>query len=388
MGNVWGRPRAGAISGLALPLTQTGMPDVTANLDPAMLMRFGGAAVPQDPNKMGVAKPAFLTDNGIRSLWTGSNPDSPQWANDLGEGMNTAMMAAPHLGMIKAYHGSPHDFDAFDMSKIGTGEGAQAYGHGLYVAENPKVAEAYKEAGPAPAAFYDRINAQLSSVANEIDKAKTDYARTRDPASKTAWMDAAKRYDGLMEERSKGVGKTYEVSLDAHPDEFLDWDKPLSEQSPQVQAALNKVLAPEQRAAGIGPATITPRTLEEVQAFRAAGIKGIRYADQGSRWRPEDLTYWQGQLKLYENAAKKLPNDPTVQENLANAQAKIAEHQAHKPTSNFVVFDDRTISILKKYGLAGLTAGLGASAGMMNMPPPAQPEQKKPTPVALLGVRG
>ena len=45
---------------------------------------------------------------------------------------------------IKAYHGSPHDFDAFDMSKIGTGEGAQAYGHGLYFAENPKVAEGYR----------------------------------------------------------------------------------------------------------------------------------------------------------------------------------------------------------------------------------------------------
>jgi len=27
---------------------------------------------------------------------------------------------------IRAYHGSPHDFDRFDMSKIGTGEGAQA----------------------------------------------------------------------------------------------------------------------------------------------------------------------------------------------------------------------------------------------------------------------
>jgi hypothetical protein len=29
-----------------------------------------------------------------------------------------------------AYHGTPHEFDQFDMSKIGTGEGAQAYGHG------------------------------------------------------------------------------------------------------------------------------------------------------------------------------------------------------------------------------------------------------------------
>jgi hypothetical protein len=30
---------------------------------------------------------------------------------------------------ITAYHGSPHSFDQFDLSKIGTGEGAQAYGH-------------------------------------------------------------------------------------------------------------------------------------------------------------------------------------------------------------------------------------------------------------------
>src|SRR5215471_20243846 len=40
---------------------------------------------------------------------------------------------------IRAYHSSPHDFDRFDMSKIGTGEGAQVYGQGLYFAENPAV---------------------------------------------------------------------------------------------------------------------------------------------------------------------------------------------------------------------------------------------------------
>src|SRR5690606_14870554 len=47
---------------------------------------------------------------------------------------------------IRAYHGSPHDFDRFDMSKIGTGEGAQAYGHGLYFAEAEDVARSYRDA--------------------------------------------------------------------------------------------------------------------------------------------------------------------------------------------------------------------------------------------------
>src|SRR5690349_16750001 len=47
-------------------------------------------------------------------------------------------------GSIRAFHGSPHVFDAFDASKIGTGEGAQAYGHGLYYAESPEVAASYR----------------------------------------------------------------------------------------------------------------------------------------------------------------------------------------------------------------------------------------------------
>lgn len=33
-----------------------------------------------------------------------------------------------------AWHGTPHDFDEFKLNKIGTGEGAQAYGWGLYFA--------------------------------------------------------------------------------------------------------------------------------------------------------------------------------------------------------------------------------------------------------------
>lgn len=46
---------------------------------------------------------------------------------------------------IRAFHGSPHDFDRFSLESIGTGEGAQAYGHGLYFAENEAVARGYRD---------------------------------------------------------------------------------------------------------------------------------------------------------------------------------------------------------------------------------------------------
>ena len=40
-----------------------------------------------------------------------------------------------------AWHGSPHDFDTFDLGAIGTGEGNQAHGWGLYFAKDKKIAE-------------------------------------------------------------------------------------------------------------------------------------------------------------------------------------------------------------------------------------------------------
>ena len=53
------------------------------------------------------------------------------------------------------WHGSPHKFlptgknplGEFDSVHIGKGEGAQAYGHGLYLADTQGVAKSYNEAG-------------------------------------------------------------------------------------------------------------------------------------------------------------------------------------------------------------------------------------------------
>lgn len=44
-----------------------------------------------------------------------------------------------------AWHGSPHDFDKFDLGAIGTGEGNQAHGWGLYFAKDKKVSKQYKD---------------------------------------------------------------------------------------------------------------------------------------------------------------------------------------------------------------------------------------------------
>lgn len=75
-----------------------------------------------------------------------------------GEMLDIAAGHDPRIAeSIEAFHGSPHDFERFDVGKIGEGEGAQSYGHGLYMAESPSVAESYRTAvtsGNVPAAAH------------------------------------------------------------------------------------------------------------------------------------------------------------------------------------------------------------------------------------------
>ena len=193
------------------------------------------------------------------------------------------------------WHGSPHKFDAFDSSKIGTGEGAQAYGHGLYLAESPEVAKGYTASTTNGFGLPD---GNVQGVANLIANRGEDAARK--------WFSnlgndleptIAKAKDAINQNSS-----LYKVDLpDEHIARMLDWDKPLSQQAPDVQSALNGIeknfseipdfnlrkwmdadpLASTwhnilQRDLGADPAMIT-NTLKE------RGITGIKYLDGGSR---------------------------------------------------------------------------------------------------------
>ncbi|HKO32274.1 MAG TPA: hypothetical protein VJY85_00870, partial [Candidatus Limnocylindria bacterium] len=116
------------------------------------------------------------------------------------------------VGAIKAYHGSPHSFDRFDMSKIGTGEGAQAYGHGLYFAGNEGVARSYRD---------------TLSRAHGVG--------ITDPATGRVYKPGDPYYDDAAKMLGR-PGKMYEVNLDVEPHQLLDWDKTV--QSPHVQNVL------------------------------------------------------------------------------------------------------------------------------------------------------
>ena len=70
----------------------------------------------------------------------------------------------------KAWHGSPHDFDRFDLGAIGTGEGAQVHGWGLYFAANREMSEGYIER------LSDVIGHEIAKDGSIVQKSDEEWA--------------------------------------------------------------------------------------------------------------------------------------------------------------------------------------------------------------------
>jgi len=154
------------------------------------------------------------------------------------------------------------------MKHIGTGEGEQAYGHGLYFAEDPKVAGTYKQATGTQSAFGNY--AMTDDARTELQKISASYDKQGDWLSAGAIDElttgdfepsiirkqlisnatdegvdvnlTVKRFDDAVKKAESYQGHLYEVDI---PDEqiakMLDWDKPLSEQPQNVRDAIKKL---------------------------------------------------------------------------------------------------------------------------------------------------
>lgn len=157
---------------------------------------------------------------------------------------------------ITAYHGSAYDFPQFDISKLGTGTGHQAKGHGLYFAGDENDAKNYREMLKDNGSIdieheshklgipLDRdAQADLRSVSRNVNGDSTLAAKALQARNLAARaMSQEKLADLIDRHRKSTTGHMYKVKLNVKPEELLDWDKPLSEQHPNVQAALSRTM--------------------------------------------------------------------------------------------------------------------------------------------------
>jgi hypothetical protein len=216
-------------------------------------------------------------------------------------------------GGATAYHGSAYAFEEFRNESIGSGEGAQTFGFGHYFASNRDVAEFYRDkiggqevrvtfngetfdAATHPD-YATRIAAEKigenKSINSAIASAVEDWRRNIERGSREVAAEYDRAADIMERWRTAGAkiekiskGELHEVTLKPSPDEYLDWDKNMSEQSGIVQDAY--------RAFGIVGAVTGEDAYRKLSVARGSkraaselllskGVKGIRYLDQGSR---------------------------------------------------------------------------------------------------------
>ena len=154
---------------------------------------------------------------------------------------------------LDAYHGSPHRFPPsqnnplgdFDPTKIGTGEGAQAYGYGHYLAESPDVAKVYQ---PRDFANEKRLLKLYNAAATKGDFSAMEILENslnhKTPTElRNIHGKAGEHVIKQIEKIPRTVGALYHIRIPhEHIEKMLDWDKPLSEQHPHVQAAIRQEL--------------------------------------------------------------------------------------------------------------------------------------------------
>ena len=253
------------------------------------------------------------------------------------------------ISELDVYHGTPHKYapteanplGEFDASKIGTGEGAQAYGHGIYLAETPEVASMYRASVvPKDGSQFDLPDGPIKGIATMI-AAKGDEG---EKAARKLWASSVDDIDEavrLAREAVTDKSSLYKADLpDEMIDRMLDYDKPINEQSPAVLDALERAGINTQSTALAGP-------MAQGQEAHLAkhGIPGLKYLDEGSR----------------NTAGKWIAKHPQGGETAFNTEAELnaflkrnPEMAAVKPkqTRNFVVFpgEEKKVKILERNG--------------------------------------
>lgn len=316
-----------------------------------------------------LAAKGYMTPvQGMMEGLLGGSPATAQIGDDLGR------YFVDEAGNIRVWHGSPHDFDKFSMDRIGTGEGAQVYGHGLYFAENPEVALSYQQ---SLAPMNANVETALAQAGGDIDEA---ISVARDRVAHYESMDPSPRRDSLLnlnrlkldELQSQAAGNApnaghlYEVNIDANPEDFLDWDLPLSRQPKRVQDVLMGMgadadwsevpdrygvpIMQKEDASGLR-ATITP-TDQGYYDVRVTPPSGDYYVvsrqtlDEAKSWADERMS--QGRKAgAYVKGQEGALRDAGV---AGVSYLDMMSRDIGEGSRNYVVFDDSLLSILSKNG--------------------------------------
>lgn len=280
------------------------------------------------------------------------------------------------LNPLTAYHGSPYTFENFDLSKVGTGEGAQAYGHGIYFAEVPGVARGYQMALGQKAGEFTTINGkpieqvyeQIYNKANRLptEKAAVEYQKAEmlekmmldtSPAEVISYAkdiganpSVIKWLETDIAPKTKLPGSLYKVDIpDNAIETFLDWDKPLDKQKDVVAKITPEALGLEYKQLPNGNHAFLNAEGKPFWVMQKGGTK----ESFENRWK-ESLLKQNSGGELYKALNQGTFNAAKTSHALNKAGIQGIKYLdqnsrvAGEGTKNFVVFDPSIVKMLER----------------------------------------
>lgn len=291
-----------------------------------------------------------LSANVLRSV-KNLNEDTNS-INDNAENINPKTVHLYNIKEIKnpkmyfqsAYHGSPHKFDEFSLDAIGTGEGNQAHGWGLYFAGNKNVSEGYRknltnDDFDNEKYFYDNQEItdrkQKAILATIVENGKDKVVSVREKSlakykysneeyqQKKEELSWIKSLDENKIKKKTDKGQLFEVDI-PDVDEMLDEDKSLNEQSEKVRKKIFDYMKDNQ------DEFILPKDYNSLPQMRGH--------------------HFYREVALIERKKGAIGNgDKEASLSLNKYGIKGITYDGRQDGRCYVVFDDKAIQVLKKY---------------------------------------
>ena len=298
-----------------------------------------------------------------------------------------------------AYHGTPHKFDNFSTEHIGSGEGAQAHGWGLYFASNKDISENYrkdllesysnmsslkykgqpveeenlrtalyrlKKNGLEDALFY--IDKKLQFYKEQYERDKKEYSRVKGYLeTKKILLDRAVKVKKMLKDVKPddidiNNGQLYEVDI-PEDDVMLDEDLPFSKQSKKVQEGLKSLTS------NLDDGMSKEAILEEIERIEIEIEENENndYIDLGQREYISEclemaLDHMKGKLALvdiensnlkgrtiYKAISEHLESDELASKKLNEYGIKGIKYNGHQDGECYVVFDDKAVQVLNTF---------------------------------------
>lgn len=291
-----------------------------------------------------------------------------------------------------AHHGTPHEIEGgFSLDKIGTGEGAQAYGWGLYFTESPEIAKHYRdslswllfdgkqydEKDPKHMAADLLLGDTREKAIDDLKKSIKNYERHGIDVNEGGLTGDSLRDDEIAYQKKQlkvlnevlqvlesnteaeitSSGNVYTVDIIPDKEQFLDLDKDISKQSDYIKNKVNDIVLElaDRTEVKFGKngnpewdftfnpdkvGSMTGRefydTLSNLALVKSLPIDGLNIGERGG---PRDSKkYYDKQASLY-LANKGIHGNKYLDGN---------SRRGNGDTYNYVVFDDKLIKIINK----------------------------------------